>query len=147
MLVLTTFGVCLAGAFIPIVNTEIYLLSVSAVSPAEFVIPLVVAATVGQMAGKVVMFYAGRGMLKIPNGKFQDRVLKMREQLEKRPWVAKATLFSSATTGLPPLYVMALVSGTVGMGIFSFITIGTVGRLIHFAVVAVFPQWAKILLG
>jgi membrane protein YqaA with SNARE-associated domain len=143
----TTFAVCVVGAFIPLVNTEIYLLSVSALSPSEFIVPLVIAATLGQMTGKVGMFYAGRGVLKIRKEKFRDRINNLRERLEKRPWVAKATLFSSATAGLPPLYIMSVVAGAMGMGLVSFITIGTAGRLIHFAIVAFFPQYAKLLLG
>lgn len=146
-LCLTTFAVCMVGAIIPLVNTEIYLLSVSALSPIEFIAPLVLAATLGQMTGKVGMYFAGRGVLKLPNEKFRDRVLSLRERLEQRPWVAKATLFSSATFGLPPLYIMSIVCGTLGMGLLSFVAIGTVGRLIHFAVVALFPQYAKFLLG
>ncbi len=144
---LTTFGVCVVGAFIPFVNTEIYLLSVSALSPREFVAPLVVAATIGQMTGKIGMFIAGRGILKLRNEKVKGKVLSMRARLDERPWVAKATLFSSATFGLPPLYIMSIVCGTIGMGLVSFIVIGSLGRLIHFAVVALLPRYAAMLFG
>ena len=48
-----------------------------------------------------------------------------------------------ATVGLPPLYVMAVVCGTIRMNVVSFFVIGSVGRLIHFAAVAVLPQYAK----
>jgi membrane protein YqaA with SNARE-associated domain len=144
---LTTFGVCVVGAFVPIVNTEIYLLSVSALSPAEFIGPLVLAATVGQMTGKIGMFYAGRGVLKLRNEKVRDKVLAIRARLDERPWVAKATLFSSATFGMPPLYIMSIACGTIGMGLVSFIVIGFLGRLIHFAFVALLPQLATSFLG
>jgi hypothetical protein len=33
------------------------------------------------------------------------------------------------------------------MGLVSFIVIGSIGRLIHFAVVALLPQYAKLLLS
>ena len=144
---LTTFGVCIAGSIIPFINTEIYLISVSALSPGAFVGPLVVAATVGQMLGKVLMFYAGRGVGRIRNERVQRSVASLRERLETRPLAAKVVLFSSATVGLPPLYVMSVACGTLGMGILSFVAIGSVGRLIHFAVVALVPQYAKALLG
>jgi membrane protein YqaA with SNARE-associated domain len=141
---LTTFAVCVVGA---IVNTEIYLLSVSAVSPANFVGPLVVAATAGQMAGKIGMYLAGRGILKLKNEKVRARVTALRDSLGHRPWVAKGTLLSSAIVGLPPLYIMSIVCGTIGMGLGSFVIIGSIGRLIHFAVVALLPQYARYLLG
>lgn len=143
----TTFAVCVVGSFIPLVNTEIYLLSVSAISPAEFVGPLVVAATVGQMAGKVVIYYGGRGILRIRNQNVRGKVIAVREKLEQRPRMAKLILFSSAIFGLPPLYLMSIACGAVGMGLVSFILIGSAGRLIHFTIVAMLPQYAKYIFG
>lgn len=143
---ITTFGVCVAGAIIPFINTEIYLLSVSALSPRGFVWPLVTAATLGQMVGKVAMFYAGRGVLRIRHARVRRAVESLRGRLESRPLLAKGVLLSSATVGLPPLYVMAVACGTIGMGVVSFFLIGSVGRLIHFAVVALIPQYARLLL-
>lgn len=144
---MTTFAVCVVGSIIPLVNTEVYLISVSALSPSSFVGPLVVAATAGQMTGKIGMYFAGRGILKFRNEKVRDRVQAMRERLGRSPWVAKATLFSSATIGLPPLYIISIACGTIGMGILSFVLICTAGRLIHFAVVAMLPQYAKMFFG
>ena len=137
----------MVGSLIPLVNTEIYLISVSALSPGEFVFPLVIAATMGQMLGKVAMYYAGKGIINVGSHRFRDRIAAARQKLETRPRLAKLTLFSSATLGLPPLYAVSVACGTIGMGLISFILIGTVGRLIHFAVVAWLPQYAKLLIG
>ena len=41
---------------------------------------------------------------------------------------------------------MSIACGTIGMSVLSFFVIGSVGRLIHFAVVALIPQYAKLLL-
>ncbi len=142
---LTTFAVCVVGAVIPLVNTEIYLLSVSALSSADMVPPLVLAATAGQMTGKVAMFYAGKGLLRMGGERMRTKAEAVRARLEARPRIAKLTLFSSATIGLPPLYPVAIVCGTIGMGVVSFVVIGFVGRLIHFALVASLPQYAKLL--
>lgn len=144
---MTTLGVCFAGSLIPFINTEIYLISVAALSPRAFLGPLVVAATVGQMVGKVMMYFAGRGVGRIPSERVQRSVGSLRERLESRPWTAKLVLLCSATVGLPPLYVMSVACGTLGMGLLSFVAIGTVGRLIHFAAVAVVPQLARSLAG
>jgi membrane protein YqaA with SNARE-associated domain len=144
---ITTFAVCVVGSIIPLVNTEIYLISVSALSPREFVLPLVVAATAGQMVGKVGMFYAGRGIVGMGSRKVRVRARALRARLRSRPHLAKVTLFSSATLGLPPLYVVSIACGTIGMGILSFVVIGAAGRLIHFAVVALLPQYARFLIG
>ena len=147
LLWLTTFAFCVGGAIIPFLNTEVYLLGVSALAPSGFIVPLVVAATLGQMVGKVVMFYGGKGVGRVRSERVQRGVAKLRERLGGRPWLAKAVLFSSATVGLPPLYLMAVACGTLGMGVVSFFLIGTVGRLIHFTVVALLPQYARLLLG
>lgn len=144
---LTTFAFCVAGSIIPFLNTEIYLLSVSALAPRAFLVPLVIAATVGQMVGKVAMFYGGRGVLRLPSERVRRGVLALRARLEGRPRLAGAILFSSATVGVPPLYLMSIACGSVGMGLASFVVIGTVGRLIHFGVVALVPQVARALLG
>jgi membrane protein YqaA with SNARE-associated domain len=144
---LTTFVVCVAGAVIPFINTELYLLSVSALSPAAFVPPLVLAATFGQMAGKVGMFYAGRGVVRVRSPRLQRAVTALRLRLDSRPVLSGLVLFSSATLGLPPLYAMAIVCGTIRMSVVSFFVIGSAGRLIHFAVVAALPQYAKGWLG
>lgn len=143
---LTTFAVCVAGAIIPLINTEIYLLSAVALSPPTYVVPLVVTATLGQMIGKVVMFYGGRGVVRIKQERVRRGVEKLRAALEHRPWATRGVLFSSATVGLPPLYVMSVACGTIGMGVATFFIIGTAGRLIHFAAVAVIPQYAGMLL-
>lgn len=144
---LTTFAICVVGAIVPLVNTEIYLLSVSSLSPVEFVTPLVIAATIGQMTGKVVMYYAGRGLLRIRREKMRRRIVQLRDWMDQHPRLAKVTLFSSATLGLPPLYAVSVACGAVGMGLVSFLVIGSVGRFIHFAAVAILPQYAKALLG
>lgn len=143
----TTFVVCVVGAIIPLINTEIYLLSVSALTPRAFVFPLVVAATIGQMLGKLVMFYAGRGVVRIRSPRVQRAVAALRTRLESRPVFAKWVLFTSATVGIPPLYVMAVACGTMGMGVVSFFVVGVAGRLIHFSVVALIPQYARMLFG
>ncbi|HEX6924676.1 MAG TPA: VTT domain-containing protein [Longimicrobiaceae bacterium] len=144
---ITTFGVCVAGAIVPFINTEIYLVSVSAISPHAFVGPLVVAASVGQMVGKVAMFYAGRGVLHMGMERVRRPVESLRQSLDERPIFARALLLSSALVGLPPLYVVSVACGTIGMSVVTFFVIGLAGRLVHFAVVALIPQYARMLIG
>ncbi len=143
----TTLLVCVAGSIIPFINTEIYLISVVALSPSAFAAPLVVAATVGQMLGKVAMFYAGRGVVRLPNKRVKRGLEAMQARLEKRPSTSGWVLLSSSLVGIPPLYIVAIACGTIGMRIGPFILIGTVGRLIHFAVVAMIPDLARTLFG
>lgn len=139
----TTFAVCIAGSIVPLINTEIYLVSAVALSPPAYVVPLVIAASVGQMVGKVVMYYAGRGVLKLPSERVRTRMVAMQARIQARPRAGAAVLLTSATVGLPPLYVVAIACGAARMNLVSFIVLGTVGRLIHFAAVAAIPQLVK----
>lgn len=144
---LTTFAVCVAGSIVPLINTEVYLVSAVALSPQSYVVPLVVAAALGQMAGKVVMYYAGRGVVHLPFERVRTRMVAMQVRLQSRPRAGAAVLMASATVGLPPLYVVAIACGAVRMNLLSFVVIGTVGRLIHFAAVAAIPQLVRAFLG
>ena len=144
---LATFAFCVVGAIVPFMNTELYLLTVSAATPRAFMLPLVVAATAGQMAGKVAMFYAGRGVLHVRGERVKRGLTAMRARLDSRPRAAKLVLFSSATVGIPPLYLMSVACGAIGMGIVPFVVIGSVGRFVHFFVIAFLPQYGKTLLG
>ncbi len=143
----TTFAVCIAGSIVPLINTEIYLVSAVALSPPAYVVPLVIAASVGQMVGKVVMYYAGRGVLKLPSERVRTRMVAMQARIQARPRAGAAVLFTSATVGLPPLYVVAIACGAARMNLVSFIVLGTVGRLIHFAAVAAIPQLVEHFTG
>jgi membrane protein YqaA with SNARE-associated domain len=144
---LTTFAVCVAGSIIPLINTEVYLVSAVALSPDGWVIPLVLAATFGQMTGKVVMYYAGRGVVHIPYERVRTRMVAMQARLQARPRAGAAVLLASATVGLPPLYVVSIACGAVRMNLLAFFVIGTVGRLVHFAAVAAIPQLVKHFTG
>jgi membrane protein YqaA with SNARE-associated domain len=143
----TTFAVCFGGSIVPLINTEIYLISAVALSPDAYVAPLVVAAALGQMVGKVVMYYAGRGVLRLPSERIRTRMVALQARMEARPRAGAAVLLASATVGVPPLYVVAIACGAVRMNVVAFFVIGTVGRLVHFAAVAALPQLARYLLG
>ncbi len=144
---ITTFGVCVAGSIIPLINTEIYLVSAVALSPASYVAPLVVAASLGQMVGKVVMYYAGRGVLRLPSERVRTRMVAMQARLQARPRAGAAILFASSVVGVPPLYVVSIACGAVRMNLAAFFVIGLVGRLIHFAAIAALPELYRAVTG
>ncbi|MBD0319629.1 MAG: hypothetical protein ICV87_04800 [Gemmatimonadetes bacterium] len=142
---LTTFAVCILGSLVPFVNTEIYLLSAVALSPKSYVLPLVIAATVGQTVGKIAMYYVGMGVLKLPAGRVQRGLEATQARMEARPMWGKVLFFSSALVGVPPLYVMAIAAGAVRMNLAFFVVACAVGRFIHFAVVAMVPDlWNRL---
>ena len=142
---LTTFAVCVLGSLVPFVNTEIYLLSAVALSPRSFALPLVIAAAAGQTVGKIIMYYVGRGVLRLPAGRVQRGLESTQARMEARPMMGKLLFFCSALVGFPPLYVMSLAAGAVRMNLVFYIVACAVGRFLHFAVVALVPDlWQRL---
>lgn len=140
---LTTFGVALLSAVIPVVNIEIYLLGASALAPREMVIPLIVAGTLGQVIGKIALYYAGNGALKMPGKRLQAALQKMNTQMQERPHMGSALVFASATLGLPPYYLVTLAAGAARMNLPMFLVVSFIGRLIRFTIVVAVPQLAR----
>ena len=146
-LCLTSFAICALGALVPFVNTEVYLIGAAALAPRELWPPLVVAGTIGAMAGKVLLYYAGRGVVKLPGGRVQRGLAKTQARMEARPGVGMALYAVSSVVGVPPFYVTTIAAGAVGMNFTFFLVVGFIGRLIRFAAVVALPQIARAGLG
>lgn len=144
---LATFGVSIVSALVPFVNIEIYLLGAAALAPRAMAVPLALSATVGAMVGKVVLYYAARGVVKLPGGRVQRGLAAAQAQLEARPRMGKLVYFASASVGLPPYYVMSLAAGAVGMNLPFFLVAGFVGRLARFVAIVLLPQAAEAVVG
>jgi membrane protein YqaA with SNARE-associated domain len=95
------------------------------------------------MAGKVLLYYAGQGMLKLPWQRAQKGLATMQARMEARPTVGKLLYSVSAVVGLPPFYVTTLAAGAVKMKFTFFLVVGFIGRLIRFAAVVALPGVAK----
>lgn len=142
---LTTFAVGVGGAVIPLINCEVYLLGAVALAPKHFTVPLVIAVALGQTAGKILMYYAGEGVLRLPIRHVQKGLEAMQAKMTERPAWGKAVFFASAVFSVPPLYVTALAAGAVRMNLVFFVVACGVGRLLHFAGVALLPEiWHRV---
>lgn len=132
-----TFAFCFVAAAVPIViNVELYLIGVTlwaAGSPAELA-AIVVIAAVGQMAAKVMVYFAGLGMLELPRGaRARARIARARARLER--WRRKPYWFFglSALVGLPPFFLTCLAAGAMKIRFELFCLLGLAGRLARFA--------------
>lgn len=143
LLCLTSFAICGAGALVPVLNTEIYLIGASAIAPRALWAPLVVAGTAGAMAGKVLLYFAGRGVVKLPASRMQRGLVKMQTRMEEKPLAGKLLYAASAFAGFPPFYVTTVAAGAVGMNFVFFLVVGFLGRLFRFALVVALPQMAR----
>src|SRR5688500_6529618 len=143
---LTTLGVAVASAVIAVINIERYLRGAAALAPAAVAVPLVLAATIGQMVGKVVMYFAATGAVKLPGERLQKALDGMNATLRDRPRSGGALVFASAAAGVPPFFIVTVAAGAARMNLAAFVVLGFLGRLIRFAVIVALPHLAKDLL-
>lgn len=133
-----TFLVCVVSGLVPIINAELWLIgvtvSVATVSPLAGV---VVMAAAGQMVAKALLYLAARGVVDLPTGRYHAAVERARDRIAAWKQKPLALLFVSASVGLPPFYVVALLAGALEVGFRAFCLIGFVGRVLRFATVVV----------
>ena len=139
LLVLGTFGYCVASAMIPLFHAEAYLLAVSALAPSHMAVPLVLAATSGQMLGKAGMYGVGRGAVRVPWERTKRWIERAEAWCRERPKVGGPLIFVSAATGFPPFYVLSVAAGMVRAPFGVFCTLGFLGRLVRFSAVVLLP--------
>lgn len=142
-LVLSIFAASVASALVPLINVEAILALATSQEPG-MTVALVVAATVGQMAGKVLWYWGGMHVDRAPWVSKQLQKPKAKASLDRwharaegRPWFTAGLLFVSAFAGVPPYAVTAVLAGVLRVPFWIFILTGTVGRGLRFwAVVA-----------
>jgi membrane protein YqaA with SNARE-associated domain len=106
------------------------------------------------MVGKVLIYYAGRGLLQLPAlarrrtrpGRRWD-LDRLQRRLDEHPRAAGWLVLLSAGVGVPPFAVVSLLAGVVGMRLSTFLVAGAVGRFARFLAVALLPGAAGWHLG
>jgi len=136
---LATVGVCLVSAWVPVVNAEAYLGVVATQEPVAWW-ALALAATLGQMIGKIGFFLLGRQSLswrwlarKMAQTKLERWVDWMTRTADARPYASWSVLLASAAIGIPPFAVISFLAGQVRVSLTAFVVLGSVGRFVRFA--------------
>ncbi len=139
-----SFLVCFVSGFVPLVNAEAYLVSVSALCSPAMAVPLALAAALGQMSAKALLFLSGRGVVQLPLGRYsarmQARMEATRARLESHRRHTAAFLFASAFTGLPPFYFVSILAGALRLPFVTFALAGLAGRCLRFGLFIGLPQ-------
>jgi membrane protein YqaA with SNARE-associated domain len=143
LVVLGTFTFCIGSAVIPVLHAEAYLVAASLLAPPELRWWLVIAATVGQMIGKVGMYFGGRGALLIPGERMKRRIEQATARYRDRKQVGGLLVFVSSSTGFPPFYILSIAAGMLKFPLVPFIVYGFMGRFIRFSVAVFLPQLLK----
>jgi membrane protein YqaA with SNARE-associated domain len=137
---LTAFGGCVVGSLIPLVNTELLVISLAATAPAALLVPMVLLASLGQLAGQSILYGAGCGCGRLSSWPKRPRVAAVLARLGARRAGATTLMFASATAGLPPLTATSVASGMLRIGLPRFLTIVFIGRLIRYGVLVSLPH-------
>lgn len=132
---LATFLFSLAGGVIPLLNVEAYLLALSAVVPRAETLPVALAASLGQMLGKSLLYLTGKGLLSVPFRRGDERIRELAARLSRAEGGALALVLASAVTGVPPFYCLSLAAGAIRMRFGRFFTVGCFGAFLRFAAV------------
>ncbi len=134
---------CFVGAIIPIFNTEAYLIAAAVFLGAELRLPLILLAAFGQMLGKGLIFYSGRGLIHLPLRKYDDKLEKIRIRFEK--WENKPDIFlaSSALISIPPFYFVSIFYGMLKYSYFRYMLVGFLGFALRFGLISFIPGLAE----
>jgi membrane protein YqaA with SNARE-associated domain len=132
------FGASVASALLPLINIEA-ILAVTISQQDDHAIALVVAATLGQMLGKILWYWGAVEVERAPwvrrqleKPKAQATMHRWHERAEGRPWFTGGLLFVSAFTGFPPYAVTAVLAGTLRVNFWVFLVTGLLGRGLRF---------------
>ncbi len=139
-LYISIFVLCFISGFVPLVNAEAVVIGAAALSGEDVIWQIAVVSAFGQMAAKGMLYFAGRGALNIPMGKYEQKLADVERKFEK--WRGKSDLFIflSASVGFPPFYVVSILAGVVKHNFYRFFLSGMIGRTIRFGLLALFPH-------
>ena len=138
MLFWSILGASIGSALLPLINIEAILAVAVSQSPSA-TWALIVAATVGQMIGKIVWYWGGMRLDRAPfvhkhleKPKAKASLEKWHERSEGRPWFTAGLLFVSAFLGFPPYAITAVLAGMLRVHFVVFLVTGLLGRGLRF---------------
>jgi membrane protein YqaA with SNARE-associated domain len=136
-----TAVVCFISGLFPIINSELFLLGLSAWLVDSWAqLPFVaLAAAIGQMTANCVIYWLGLGLFELPKGRWKDKIERARVRVERWKRRPYAILAVASSVGLPPLVLVALAGGALKISFRAFAIIGLAGRYVRFLVCVVIP--------
>lgn len=144
---LATFVWCMTSGVFPLVNAEIFVVGVAAVTPASRLWTIVVFATAGQIVAKTFMYGVGRGVIRLPLGNRRKIDLEVARARIAQWRSTDLLVFVSAALGLPPFYVTSILAGTLRFSFPRFFGFGLAGRLVRFSVLVAVPSVGRWIAG
>ena len=137
---LTTFLFSAAGGLVPVLNIEAYLLAVSVASPQADTLPVALAAALGQMVAKSLVYLTGTGAVRLPFTRVNRRIQDVAARLARAEPRALAVVLVSAVTSVPPFYAVSLAAGALRLRFSRFFAVGCAGGFVRFAALFSLPR-------
>ena len=142
-----SFLVSFISSIVPVVSIELFLAAVAALLPLEWLPLSILLGGLGQTAGKVVIYAAGSGVIRLPFRKYENKMDAIRERFEKWKGGERSFIFVSAAFGLPPFYLVSVSAGLLRLKVRDFYLFGFIGSLARYILVVSFPVTVMRLLG
>lgn len=136
--VLASFVVSALGGVVPILNVEVWLVGTATACPDAFV-PVVLAASLGQMAAKALLYRTARAALpalKRRRPGLEEAIRRLAGHGSR----ASSLVLASALGGVPPFYLVSVAAGISGFRFPRFLALGLVGRTLRFSLVFLLPR-------
>jgi len=138
MLFWSVLGASIGSALLPLINIEAILAVAVSQAPSS-TWALIVAASVGQMIGKIIWYWGGMHLDRAPfvnkhleRPRAKASLEKWHARAEGRPWFTAGLLFVSASTGFPPYAVTSVLAGVLRVHFTVFLLTGLLGRGLRF---------------
>ncbi|MER7079447.1 membrane protein YqaA, SNARE-associated domain [Saccharopolyspora kobensis] len=146
----TAFGVSVASALLPLISVELFAIGLVLNGPEIPWWLLAVVIATGQIGGKLLHFYAARGVIRLPKffrrkntgekgGRWREWLERFRANCQRRPVWTGAVLLVSATASLPPFAAVAVIAGWAKVPLSTFVITGFIGRFVRFGALAIAP--------
>lgn len=126
-----TFVVAAISSVLPFVAIDVFLVGVVVMAPGAALPLIVVLAALGQLAGKLPIYAASRGVAAMSS----DRLARVRRWIARWERAPHGVLLLSAIVGLPPFSILATAAGLLGVRTRAFCAIVVGGRGLRFAVI------------
>jgi membrane protein YqaA with SNARE-associated domain len=128
------------GSVLPLSPTEPLLLALAAVAPARLALPLAALATAGHMAGKALVYCAGRRADRVLSARHRRAVDRAGASMRRTPAMQSLVTLVSGATGLPPFYGVTVLSGALRVPMGRYLLFGSIGRGARFAALVLLPR-------
>ncbi len=149
-LISTAFGVSMAGALMPVISVEVFVVGLALSGPELpwWFLALVIA--VGQSAGKLLYYYAAQGIRCLPRflhpkagaeprGRAGRRLEQFRQLCAQRPLWAGPMLLVSSAVSLPPFAASAVFAGWARISLPLFLGTALLGRYLRYGALLLVP--------